>query len=61
MDDDTPELRQINYLRKLIAKEEENYKTAVTNKINFSVLKSMRLDLKLLRNYLQVLITQDAT
>ena len=57
--DKFPLLKQIEYLRLLIAKEEEKYENAVKNNVAFSTLNNIQADIKLLKEYLQVLLEEE--
>ena len=52
--------KQIEDLKTLIDKEEENYKSALTKHVNFNTLKEMRLHIRKMKGDLQVFLDKDS-
>jgi hypothetical protein len=52
--------KQIQDLQTLIAKEEENYKDALSRRVDFNTLKEMRLHIRKMKEDLQVLLDKDS-
>lgn len=52
--------KQIDNLKMIIDVAEENYKTALQSKLDFTTLREMRANIKKLKTDLQVLLDQDS-
>lgn len=52
--------KQSDDLKQLIEKAEENYKTALTTRVDFNTLKEMRLHIRKLKENLQILLDKDS-
>jgi hypothetical protein len=57
---DAPLSNQVQDLQTLIAKEEENYKDALSRNVEFNTLKEMRLHIRKMKEDLQVLLDKDS-
>ena len=51
---------QIKDMQAVILQEEENYKSALTKKVDFNSLKEMRLHIRKLKEDLQVLLDKES-
>ncbi|HVX28824.1 MAG TPA: hypothetical protein VHB70_20920 [Parafilimonas sp.] len=58
--ENVPLSKQIEDLQNIILQEEENYKTALTKKVEFNTLKEMRLHIRKLKEDLQILLDKES-
>jgi hypothetical protein len=58
--DNSPLSKQIEDLQSIIQNEEENYKSALTKKVDFNTLKEMRLHIRKLKEDLQVFLDKES-
>lgn len=58
--ENSPLPKQIEDLQTIISQEEENYKNAITKKVDFNTLKEMRLHIRKLKEDLQILLDKES-
>ncbi len=58
--ENAPLSKQIEDLQNIVLQEEENYKTALTKKVEFNTLKEMRLHIRKLKEDLQILLDKES-
>jgi hypothetical protein len=58
--ENSPLSKQIEDMQTIISQEEENYKNAITRKVDFNTLKEMRLHIRKLKEDLQILLDKES-